>query len=233
MTTLRLLPLLLIAAIPLSHAGEAVDPRLQPGSTIYVDFPDLPPTWNNQQKARLGIFLPDDYTPDRTYPLMVWFGSGGGGDNPGSAVNMVGRKGYICAGVPYENSKGWKTPWAYYNTMLRELDRVVPNIHPEYRVCSGFSSGGAAITYSMGTSKEFVEYFYAFVPGGAGWAMGDLSPLKGRPMLAFMGDQDSRLSGYVSLVEMAEAAGMDVKFLKFPGGHDMPNQHFQEIRDWL
>jgi hypothetical protein len=234
MNTLRLIPLLLIAATPLLlRAEEPADPRLKPGSTFYLDFPNLPPSWNNKQPARLGIFLPEDYTPERTYPLIVWFGAGGGGDNPGSAVNLVGRKGYICAGVPYMDPVGWKTEWSHYHAMLREMDRVVPNIHPGQRVCAGFSSGGAAIAYSMGNSKEFREYFYAFMPGGAGWAMGSLSGLRGRPMLAFMGDKDSRLDGFVSLVKAGESAGMDVKFLKFAGGHDMPNQHFPEMREWL
>lgn len=233
MTKLPLIPLMLIAAAPLLHAEEPAKQQLKPGSTFYLDFPDLPPTWNNKQKARLGIFLPEDYTPDRVFPLVVWFGAGGGGDNPGSAVNMVGRKGYVCAGVPYNDADGWKTEWSYYGVMLRQIDNVVPNINPSQRVCAGFSSGGAAITYSMGNTKPFQEFFYAFMPGGAGWSMGSLAPLKGRPMLAFMGDKDSRLDGFTSLIKAGETAGMDVKFLKFSGGHDMPNQHFPEIREWL
>ena len=38
-----------------------------------------------------------------------------------------------------------------------------------------------------------------FIPGGAGWPMGGLETIKGRPMLALMGEKDKRLPNFKAL----------------------------------
>jgi len=64
--------------------------------------------------------------------------------------------------------------------------------------------------------------------------MGGLPSLRGRPMLIFMGDKDSRLSGYQTLDRMGKAAGIDMKFLVFEGfGHELPQQYVPQITAWL
>ena len=220
------------ACLVSASGGAEVDERIKPGKTFHLDFPDLGETWA-KVPARLGIFIPEDYSPERTYPLLVWFGGGGGSDSPGPAIDIVGKSGFICVGIPYKPT-GWETTWPYFETMLRELERVVPNINPRQRVCGGFSSGGAAISFLLGAKDQgFRKYFFAFMPGGAGWAMGDYSGLKDRPVYAFMGTEDTRLAGFGSLPAAAEAGGADVVYLKFEGGHSMPRKHFPEMREWL
>lgn len=222
----------------LSISVLALDSRVKPGATFYVDFPSLGKTWAKKD-ARMGVYIPEDYSEDKSYPIFVWFGGGEGSDSPNPPKKIVGKKGFICVGVPYnspeDKGKGdWgNTPWSYYTTMLDELARIVPNINPENRICGGFSSGGAAITSLIGRSEGFREYFYAFLPGGAGWPMGGLDKIKGRPMYAFMGKKDSRFGGYVRLEKEASAAGVDVTFLAFEGGHSMPSKHFGEMTAWI
>ena len=221
------------------HGGGASDPRVKPGATFHVDFARLGTTWENQP-SRMGIHIPADYTLDRKFPLLVWYGGGPGSDSPGPAEEIAGASGFVCVGVPYlmedETHKGgWRdTPWSYYKTMFDELEKIVPNIHPEQRICGGFSSGGAAIMRLIGDpSGAFQTYFHAFMPGGAGWPMGGLASLKGRPMLAFIGKEDTRLSGYQNIEKEGNAAGIDLKYLEFEGGHEMPSRHFPEMREWM
>ena len=219
--------------------GEASDERVKPGTTFHVDFAQLGTTCD-KQPSRMGIHIPKDYTLDRTFPLLVWFGGGAGSDSPGPAEEIAGANGFVCVGVPYllsdETHKGgWEaTPWSYYKTMFDELEKIVPNISPDQRICGGFSSGGAAIMRQIGEpSGAFQKYFYAFMPGGAGWPMGGLASLKGRPMLAFIGNKDTRLSGYRSIEKDGKAAGIDLKYLEFEGGHEMPTRHYPEMREWM
>lgn len=218
---------------------DPVDQRVKPGATFYVDFPQLAETWK-KEPARMGVYIPKDYTLDRSFSLLVWFGGGSGTDNPRKAVAIAGENGFVCLAVPYRSqddgkSGGWETPWAYYKTFFDELDRIVPNINTRQRICSGFSSGGAAIMYQIGNSGEaFQKYFYAFIPGGAGWPMGGLSSIKGRPMLAVMGEKDKRLPNYQTLEKEARAAGIDIELLLFKDvGHKYPEKYYPQIRKWM
>lgn len=223
----------------ISTSVFALDSRVKPGATFYVEFPSFGKTWANKD-ARMGVYIPEDYTEEKSYPLYVWFGGGEGSDSPHPPKSIVGNKGFICVGLPYNspNDKGkgdWgNTPWdTYYLTMLNELDRIVPNINPENRLCGGFSSGGAAILSLIGRSEGFRDYFHAFMPGGAGWPMGGLDKLKGRPMYAFMGKEDSRFKSYVKLEKAASSEGIDITFLQFEGGHSMPSKHYGEMLAWI
>lgn len=233
---------LLFVALPIS--AQSSTSELKPGSTFFVDFPQLGPTWA-KQPSRMGVYIPTDYTAGRRYPLLVWFGGGYGGDDPGAGKAITAGSGFICVGLPYkfqddsnENGEkgGWHgTPWSYYRTMLDVLHERVPNIHPKQRICGGFSSGGTAILRQIQVSDgDFQKYFFAFMPGGAGWDMGGLDKLKGRPMLALIGEKDERFEGYASLKKNGLAVGVDLKLLVFSGeGHSMPDKYFPEMREWM
>jgi hypothetical protein len=230
-----------ISGLACCAGGEASDERVKPGTTFHVDFAQLGTTWENQP-SRMGIHIPKDYTLDRTFPLLVWYGGGPGSDSPGPAQEIAGASGFVCVGVPYlmddkTHKGGWSsTPWSYYKTMFDELEKIVPNINPDQRICGGFSSGGAAIMRLIGEpTGAFNKYFYAFMPGGAGWPMGGLASLKGRPMFAFIGNKDSapKLGGYQSIEKEGKAAGVDLKYLEFEGGHEMPTAHYPEMREWM
>jgi hypothetical protein len=226
-------PLLLVAVLVVPALRAIAAPELQPGRVFHLEFPTLGPS-EHAALPRVGVYLPTDYSTARKFPLLVWFGGGAGGDNPGPARQLAGDSGFICAALPYEKGKVWKTTWAYYEPMLRELERAVPNIHPRLRACAGFSSGGAAICFGMGDENPgFRDYFHAFMPGGAGWEMGDMSPLRGRPIFAFIGKNDTRAGGFASIETAARAARADLTYLLYDGGHEMPAAHLPDMRRWL
>lgn len=233
-----------------------------PGTTFFVDFPELGNTWRDKP-ARAGIYLPTDYSPDRQFPLLVWFGGGAGSSSPGRAISITEGKGFICVGLPYGNGGkedqgdaideetgesevsiqekpesrqgGWQSPWSWYQTMLEKVESIVPNIDADRRIAGGTSSGGAATLYQIGNSDgAFQDYFYGFVPMSAGWPMGGLESIAGRPVLAVMGAQDKRLPNFEILEKEAIAAGVDFQLIKIPdAGHRTPVSVFPEIRDWM
>lgn len=223
------------------------DPKPEPGKRFTIAFPELGEA-SHGGVVRMEAYIPEDYVPGRPFPLLTWFGGGYGDHNPDPAISITGNKGFVCVGLSYrkgidpmekgfEESVGglWSTPWWVFRTMLERLERIVPNIDAKRRICSGFSSGGAAVCYLIGYKDPgFCDYYAGFMPGGAGWDMGGLSRLKGRPMLIFMGDQDSRIGGYRMLNDAGKAAGVDIHFLEMKGvGHDTPARHQLEIRQWM
>ena len=212
---------------------QANQPALVPGKVFHLLFPELGPSEHSDQ-TRVGVYLPTDYSPDRKFPLLVWFGGGPGGDNPAAARQITGDSGFICAALPYRKGLVWKSPWSSYEPMLRELERVVPNIHPRQRACSGFSSGGAAICFSISEKDPgFLAYFKALMPGGAGWVMGQFPSLKDKAVYAYIGAKDTRVMGFDTIAPAAKSAGADVTYLKYDAGHEMPTKHLPEIRRWL
>jgi hypothetical protein len=228
-----LLPAGLAIACLLPAGAAEPDPRVKPGGQFHIEFPQLGAS-ESSATTRMGVWIPSDYTSDRKFPLLVWFGGGAGGDNPGPARQIVGDEGFVCVGLPYQKGLVWKTPWSFYEPMLRELEKAVPNIHPRQRACAGYSSGGAAICHSMvAADSGFRDYFHAFMPGGAGWVMGDFSPLRGRPIFAFMGASDTRAGEFRKIEGAAKSARADITYLEYEGGHVMPNKHFPEMREWL
>lgn len=221
----------------------SLDPAtFTPGKTVYVDFPELGDTWKNEP-ARAGIYFPTDYSAEKQFPLLVWLGGGAGTDTPNRAISITGGKGFICVALPYRNdlkdgepqAGGWNSPWPWYKTMIEKIEATVPNIDSSRRIAGGFSSGGAAVLYQIGNSNgEFQDYFYGFVPTGAGWPMGGLELLEGRPMLAVMGEKDKRLDGYEALKEEALAVGVDFQLMVILGaGHKTPPEVYPTVREWM
>lgn len=228
-------------AEPMPESGKVLSETasITPGDTYYVDFPELGKTWHGRP-TRLGIYFPTDYSPDRRFPLLAWFGGGAGTDSPKRPAAITGGAGYVCLALPYRSDEdgqpgGWQTPWSYYRTMLDRFQKLVPNIDSDRRASGGYSSGGAAVMYQIGNSDgAFQAYFHAFIPGGAGWPMGGLETIKGRPMFAFMGEDDKRLPNYRKLEEEAGAEGVDFTLCILEGtGHKFSPACFPEIRRWL
>ncbi len=212
---------------------EAKQLELNPGEIFYIDFPDLGPSHHSEQ-TRAGIYLPTDYNPNRKFPLLVWFGGGPGNDSPGIAKEITNNRGFICVALPYKKNLNWKTPWSVYHTMLREVERAVPNIHPQQRACSGFSSGGAAICFSLSEKDPgFLSYFRGFMPGGAGWVMGNIPPLKNKLIYAYIGSEDTRVQGFDTIAPAFKTAGADVTYNKYNAGHTLPKEIMPAMRKWL
>ncbi len=239
-TRLVFLALLVLASAPL-RATDDSDQALVPGTTLTYDFEHLGRAWHGHT-TKMEVYIPVDYDPDRQYPLLVWLGHTWGSHSVQPAVDVVGASGFVCAALPYrdiasehtKHKSGWKTHWPHYQAMLEKLEHEVPNVHPGKRICGGYSSGGAAVLWSIAHSGGgFQDYFYAFMPGGSGWSMGALNSIKGRPMLMFMGDQDTRYKGFEKLYRVAQTTGVDVELLVFEGiGHDLPAGYFPQMREW-
>ena len=93
--------------MPSRGPGDEAAPRLNPGGTFYVHFPEMPLTFwamedSKKDPAQMTITLPKNYTPTGKFPLLVFL-RGGNGLNGGQApiVSAITEdKDFVCASMP-------------------------------------------------------------------------------------------------------------------------------------
>ena len=170
-----------------ARAAEAA-PKLSPGSTFTIAFPEMPPTLadlldRNGVKPMMTVFLPGNYSPSRKHPLLIFLGGGNGGSggNPGVARSLCEGKDFVCVGLPLFKEKvaapapgnglerillrspDCKFAWPLYRKMLAKLEEMVPNIDPSRRILGGFSNGAHATAGLIDESDgEIARRFSAF-----------------------------------------------------------------------
>jgi dienelactone hydrolase len=225
---------------------ERPDPRVRPGATFVIKFPQLGPTWHKQPTTQMQVYIPTDYTPDRDFPLLTWFGGGYGSHKASLPKGITAGKGYICAGLPYrgkdadrgKNGLGyaWSTKWAYFEPMIQALETAVPNIHPKKRIAGGFSSGGSAIGFHIDNSPGFRKYYSAYMPANyVGWANRPAG-YEGKPVLGFGGENDPRYGAQkvARLIETLKRVGSDMEYILFKGhGHTVAREYFPQMKEWM
>ncbi len=81
--------------------------RLEPNAKLSFEFPDLPDTLQSIRTGekvtpRLSAQLPENYSPDGRFPLVVYLhgGSGGRGDNASAVRGVVGPRDFIAVNLP-------------------------------------------------------------------------------------------------------------------------------------
>lgn len=174
------------------------------------------------------LFLPDGYTEEKTYPLILALhgaGERGNGTDELERGTHIGLGGYLkrksmnidaivlCPQCPKDR---------VWNHLIFDLKKLLDSIVDTYSVdkdrvtVTGMSMGGFG-TWEMG--MMFPETFAALAPvcgGGMAWRT---EALKNIPIWAFHGDRDNvvDISNSVEMVNRARAAGSDVKFTVFNG----------------
>jgi predicted peptidase len=245
-----------LAASLLAYSGLSAEPapKLTPGSTFTITFPEMPPTFydlyaKKDVKAQMTVFLPRNYDPSRKHPLLVFLngGDGGTGSNPGVARALTQEKDFVCVSMPLFKASDPKAPRGYimqdpdarymcpfFQTMLARLEAVVLNLDPAHQVLGGFSNGAHATAGLIDESDgEIARRFSAvlFVEGGGRLRHFDL--LKGKPFLMVSSNAKSRPRAQ-QICDAAKAAGARATFVcEDVGKHDFPVSAYPAVREWL
>jgi predicted peptidase len=251
----RTLTAVLSVALSLTASAADTRPRLAPGTSFAVEFPELPPTFfaisqKKDAKAQMTVFLPKDYDASRKFPLLVFLngGDGGAGGNPGVARAITEEQGCICVNMPLfkavdpkasggnyiVRADDGKYMWPFFRQMLTKLDERVPNIDPDRRVLGGFSNGAhataALIDESEGEISRLVRAFL-FVEGGGKLQHYDL--LKDKPFLMVSSNAKSQPRAQ-QICDAAKAAGAKATLVaQDVGGHAFPPAAYPAVRQWL
>ncbi len=236
---------------------------LEPGSSHTWTFPELPATlW--QQRLEIEkvpaatVRLPEDYTPERRYPLVLLMG-GAQGDHGHSAKlarSVVGETGVICLSLPLfkqelaplnaDESNRWSrlyigpgdatTLWAAHRLMLEKVFAEVPNIDRGKCFMGGFSNGAHAAAVQLihpEVGPKLREYFgyFVFVEGGH-----VIAPREHLTGATFLLAQGGKRGGWLDDVaaKLDEAEGIDVELMTMPEtGHAFPPAEKRRVGNWI
>lgn len=183
------------------------------------------------------VYVPDDYSPDRAWPLIVFlYGAGERGSDGlrqiaiglGTAV-MVDRAQWPFVILFPQCPVG--VHWISQEEALLEMMRQTQdayNMDPEKFYLTGLSMGGFG-TWAFGA--KHTELFAAFAPICGGGDPSMVSGFKDKPIWAFHGDGDTVVppERTVAMVEAVRAAGADVRLTLLPGvGHNSWDTAYRE-----
>lgn len=189
----RVLPFvaaLLLAPLAALRAADDTTPApsdLKPGTRIILKFPELPQTLYAMQSGEEAVTqaylaLPENYSPERKFPLFVFLygGHGGPGAGPGRGQQIMENKDCIFVNLPLFKTKfdptgtfkgllitteqDGETICRAYTAMLKKVYATIPNIDTEHNIIGGMSNGGHSIVamfeqgdaYLMSTFQNLV-----------------------------------------------------------------------------
>ena len=193
---------------------------------------------------QMHVVLPEEYSPDRVWPLYVSLGGGGGSDRPN---RLAAGLGFVAVGLPYPRDPrnieqaafSPFTLWSYYKPMLQKLDRVLPNLHPTNRVVFGFSNGANAVTALVAFSDtQFTKQYRFLIIHEGGMHQGRWSDEVWRALLScsilYSAGDRSATAGHISKMQQeALDHDVDAELLIYEGGHEMNPQLGATMRQWI
>ena len=251
-TGIAIAALTAICLLSRAALADGAAPALTPGSTFFVQFPEMPPTYwalqsHKTDPAQMGIALPRNYTPTGKFPLLIFLSGGNGGNGSGLGVirTISAGKDYVCANMPLfiktlkanggvMQDEDGAYMWPYFRTMLEKLLQVVPNIDTDHMILGGFSNGSHAVQGLIdGSDGEITRRFAAFflIEGGARVQRWNL--LKGKPYLIVI-SQGKSLAGMKLYCDAAKEAGVNATLIcQDLGVHGIPEQAYPAMSAWL
>lgn len=198
-------------------------------------------------KFGYSIYLPEGYTEDKKYPMIVALHGAGERGNGADELHYVEKIG-ICRSIKDGIFNGecivfapqCNHPWVW-NQQVFDLKELIEEIIATYSVdenrvsLTGMSMGGFG-TWEM--AMTFPDMFSAIAPvcgGGMAWRAG---ALKGMPVWAFHGDCDGvvNISNSIEMVNGARNHSSNVKFTVFNGvGHNSWDGAYLDttVSEWL
>ena len=251
--------LLLLSAVPVRAGWQG------PGKQRTFALDDKPATlWSmgqpneKREPSAVTVYLPASYTPEKTFPLIVYMGGGRGesGHSVGVASEVFGRQEFILVSMPlYKAAKDIQAHkenpnlhelfvdpgqaellWSVYKPMLDWVFSEVPNIDPEQTFFGGFSNGAhatAALLNHPETGPALRQRFHHFFFVEGGVTLQLTMALPDATLLFMQGEKRAPW-----LAKTAEPLGWNVRInvevRTMKGvGHSFPASEKRWLRDWV
>ncbi len=246
--------LVVMLGVVLVYGSLAADPapKLTPGETFTVQFPEMPPTFYALQqkkdvKPQMTIYLPTNYDIASKHPLFIFLngGDGGAGKDLGVARSLTQGKDFVCVSIPLfkaNQTNGFvvlsapdgKYMWPFFRTMLERVEELVPNIDTDHHILGGFSNGAHATAALLdGSEGEVARRFSAFLFVEGGGKLEHYDQLKGKPFLIVSSNAKSKPRAQ-KICDTAKAAGAQATLIFHDvGHHDFPVAAYPAVREWL
>jgi predicted esterase len=188
------------------------------------------------------VYVPTNYDPAKTYPLVVALHGMGGDENSyftaydnGIIKRQAEARGYLVV-CP----KGRAPASMYLGSAERDVMDVIGEMKRDYKIdpdriyLTGHSMGGYG-TWSVAANHP--DIFAALAPIAGGGQPASLSKIAHIPQIVIHGDKDPTVPVEESrkMVKAAQELGIKVKYIEVPGGNHsnivVPNM--KEIFDWF
>ncbi len=241
--------------------------ELTPGKTFEITFSNnnLPPTLytiitGDIVPPCLTITLPEDYEPNKTFPLLVYVPGlhGGPKGNIHNAQTIAGPKGWIVATLPLfkksvdpnEVSGGLIVSFQDYPVIAKAYDiilgrifEIVPNIDRQKSAMVGFSNGALTIAVLVSSHDEFIlTHFKSFCLVDHGmFHLTDLHKANAKDCryLILVGDKtdqgrDLKIRGSQLLADEWKLLGVNLTYhIMKDTGHEFQERHMAIVGKWL
>jgi predicted peptidase len=206
---------LLFAPLAALHADADSKPApdLKPGTRMILKFPELPQMLYAMQSGQEAttqayLALPENYSPERRFPLFVFLygGHGGPGAGPGRGQQIMENKDCIFVNLPLFKKKfdpdgpfkgllitteqDGETICQTYTAMLKRIDATIPNIDTAHNIIGGMSNGATSIVAIFETGDAYLmSTFQNLVLSEGGWhSIKTFDRYRGKGILYLYGD---------------------------------------------
>lgn len=239
---------------------------LKAGGVLEFVFEELPNTFHGKclgktVSPRLLASLPQNYTKEGTFPLLVHLGGGDGGGVTREQLDYVriltADRDFIAVSMSLFKKEidpkevfGGQLIGAYddyplisrcYRKMLQTLFDAVPNIDPKRSTLGGFSNGAHATALLVGALDPFIlKHFSSFylLDGGFHIPSFHKMAVREKRFIYFVGgSRNGKLRPH--LLDRLDATvgpgwAPNVTVVKMPDvEHAFPAQYIPQLRSWI
>jgi predicted peptidase len=210
---------LLLAPLATLHAADETKPApdLQPGTRMILKFPELPRTLYAMQSGeetptQAYLALPENYSPERKFPLFVFLygGHGGPGAGPGRGQQIMENKDCIFVNLPLFKKKidptgpfkgllitteqDGETICRAYTAMLKKIYATIPNIDTAHNIIGGMSNGAHSIVamFEQGDAYLMSAFQNLVLIEGGWYSIKTFDRYQGKGILYLHGDYAGR-----------------------------------------
>lgn len=210
-----LLAALLLTPLATLHATDdsKTATHLKPGTRMILKFPELPQTLHAMQSGQEAVTqaylaLPENYSPERKFPLFVFLygGHGGPGAGPGRGQQIMENKDCIFVNLPLFKKKidpdgpfkgllitteqDGETICQAYTAMLKKIYATIPNVDTAHNIIGGMSNGGNSIVAMFENGDAYLmNTFQNLVLIEGGWhSIKTFDRYRGKEILYLYGD---------------------------------------------
>lgn len=237
--------------------------ELVAGTSVTWTFPDLPQTlWSEalgiKKVPAATLWLPVDYTPEKTYPLLLFMG-GAQGDSGHRADHLkaiAGESGVIYLSLPLfhknldplreDERNKWKRLylgpeqadyiWKAHKVMLEKVFSSVPGIQRDFCFIGGFSNGAhtVAIEFNLPEAAQVLRsYFSHIILVEGGHLLRPSAYVQGCQILLLQGgEKEPWLTSTAEVLRSRSEAKVTLRSM--PGtGHSFPPQEKRWVGNWI